>query len=139
MEQFSGKALEIFFNLERSNFNRKTLHRIRIKNEETTDPIRIRNHITAYYKDLYTSKRESDDESQEHYLENIAIPKLSQELKDELDKEVTLVEISKALKDLKSNKVAGVDGLPPEFYKVFWLRLKHFFFELIDEIIRFTT
>ena len=47
------------------------------------------------------------------------------------------MEISLTLKKLKPGKVSGVDGIPIEFYKVFWLKLKPFIFELFKEICRY--
>ena len=39
---------------------------------------------------------------------------------------LTLEELGVALKDMKHNKTPGIDGLPAEFYKMFWSQLKHF-------------
>ena len=43
-----------------------------------------------------------------------------------LDKSLTIDEISMALKSMKNQKCPGIDGFPAEFFKVFWGKLKHF-------------
>ncbi len=40
--------------------------------------------------------------------------------KNILDKEITVEELVLAVKDTKNNKTPGCDGIPIEFYKVFW-------------------
>ena len=47
-------------------------------------------------------------------------PKLSEDSKTDLNKPVTRSEILTSLKDLKLNKTPGYDGLPVEFYVVFF-------------------
>ena len=34
---------------------------------------------------------------------------------------------------LNNGKTAGCDGIPIDFYKVFWVKVKHFFMELLQE------
>ena len=38
----------------------------------------------------------------------------------------TMSEISKALKAMKNQKCPGIDGIPAEFFKVFWAKLNFF-------------
>ena len=44
----------------------------------------------------------------------------------QLECELSLPEISKALQNMKNGKVPGTDGFPVEFFKVFWNKLKDF-------------
>ena len=39
---------------------------------------------------------------------------------------LTISELSNALKDMKNQKSPGIDGFPVEFFKVFWGKLKYF-------------
>ena len=55
-----------------------------------------------------------------NFLSNIQFPKLSADSKNNLDKPVTKSEILGSLKDLKFNETPGYDGLPVEFYVVFF-------------------
>ena len=45
---------------------------------------------------------------------------MSDECRDLLEKEIMLDEIKSTIKSMKNNKTPGVDGLPVEFYKIFW-------------------
>ena len=56
-------------------------------------------------------------------------------MKAKLEQEISLSEISLALKELKSYKCPGVDGISVAFYKVFYGKLKFFLRDLINEIV----
>ena len=45
---------------------------------------------------------------------------LSDECSDLVEKEIMLDEIKSTIKSIKNDKSPGVDGLPVEFYKIFW-------------------
>ena len=55
-----------------------------------------------------------------NYLDNVNIPKLSNSTKEVCDGVITMTELEKAVQELQNNKVPGPDGLPGEFYKIFW-------------------
>ena len=42
------------------------------------------------------------------------------------------IELLNALRDLPSGKSPGIDGLPAEFYKVFWTDLKEYYLNAVD-------
>ena len=128
----ADRPTKYFLNLEKSNYNRKAIHRLQTEQGPTTDPVKIQNKLTNFYKNLYKSKGEID----KTYIESLKIPVLNSELQEYVNEPLSLTELDLALKELKANKTPGVDGLPPEFYKVFWLKLKHFFLDLFNEIIR---
>ena len=112
-----------FLNLEKKNFQKKTLYRI--QNSEgviLTDETQILQEIRQFYLDLYTSKGSIDAT----YLDKLQIPKIPDELKIELDAPITLDEIAIALADFPNNKCPSTDGLPAEFYKVFFPKIKNF-------------
>ena len=54
------------------------------------------------------------------FLDQVQFPKLSDDSKAELDKPISRSEILASLKELKFNKTPGYDGLPVEFYVVFF-------------------
>ena len=85
--------------------------------------------IRAYYADLYTSKGSISYE----YLDQIQFPQITEEMRAEMDHPIEIVEISKALKDMKNDKSPGTDGLQANFYKVFYPKLKHCLHNLILE------
>ena len=131
-QEFAEKPTKYFLNLEKVNFNKKTIHRLRNNGKIIDNPDEIQTTLTDYFKDIYKSKKSVDLS----YLEELEFPKITTEQSRLLDQEITMFEISLALKELKGGKSPGVDGLPPEFYKVFWMRLKQMFYNLIQEIVR---
>ena len=46
-----------------------------------------------------------------------------------LEKRIEIEEIKNTVKQLKNNKSPGIDGLPAEFYKIFWNDIKDILFE----------
>ena len=87
--------------------------------------------IKTFYETLYTSKGNICKE----FTKDLNIPKLDTELRTELDEDLTSQELSCALKEMANEKSPGLDGLPAEFYKVFWGKLKEFYHEVIKECI----
>ena len=84
---------------------------------------------------MYCAEGPTDNDKIKCYLENTDIPKITVDMKRAVDQSITMSEISRALKELKSNRTPGCDRLPPEFYKVFWLALKDFIYDLFMEIV----
>ena len=58
------------------------------------------------------------------YADKLEIPQISEESKERLDSPITMDKIGKALFELENNKVPGTDGFQPEFYKMFYEKLK---------------
>lgn len=46
----------------------------------------------------------------------------------------TLQECAEAVNGMKNNKSPGMDGLPVEFYKMFWKNIRNFLYEAISQI-----
>ena len=71
-----------------------------------------------FYKDLYTSQPLQNGDTG-FFLDNID-SQLTQTSKQYMDSVVAKDEISKAIKKMTNNKSPGEDGIPVEFYKVYW-------------------
>ena len=54
----------------------------------------------------------------------------------DLEKWLSVEELSVALKQMKKNKSPGIDGLTVEFYLTFWDILKNYFCKVLKECIR---
>lgn len=50
------------------------------------------------------------------------LPKVAKDSQFEMDKARTLLELQQALMNKRNGKSPRIDGLPAEFYKVFWSR-----------------
>ena len=76
---------------------------------------------------LYATKSSDEQDNTEFFTENI--PKLNETERKDCDAHLSLVEIGKALKQLKNDKSPGNDGFTTNFYKFFWPDIKHLLFE----------
>ena len=90
----------------------------------------------TYFKELYSNKNESYTETIDtnFFPENTNNPKLNEEDKSSCEGELTQEECCLAIKKFNNNKSPGTDGLPIEFYKIFWQDLK----EIILKAFNFT-
>lgn len=59
-----------------------------------------------------------------NYLDLIDIHNISENEKEFCDRFPSIQECAKAVPETKNNKSPGMDGLPKEFYKMFWKNLK---------------
>ena len=88
---------------------------------------------TSFYDILFRTKNISP-ESIKRYLDEINLDKrLSNEQKILCDKEISETEIHNVIKNLKTEKSPGCDGLTPEFYKKYWPKLKKYYMRMVKE------
>lgn len=123
------RPTKYFLNLEKRRTKEKTLHALIAENGTIlTRPEDILNEGKSYYSNLYHNREDQllpMTEVQES-LEQLDIPRLSEEDKETLEAPFTEEEFRRALGDLNSGKTPGSDGLPPEFYTTFWQFLAPF-------------
>ena len=135
--EYGSKPTKYFLNLEKSNYNKKVMHRIQdSKGALISGRTQVLEEMTQYYKNLYTQENEDQEWDVDSYLNDKNIPKLPNDIKQMMENPVEMKELTEALKLLKHGKTPGNDGLPPEFYIVFWSKIKEFFHELILEVIQ---
>ena len=112
-----------FHSLEKRHFNSKT-----IRNLVTDDGTRISTDVEIlqeakkFYESLYTSitdKELSNEYDDIFFPENIEA-KLTDDQKLSCEGELSAAECFECLKTMEMGKSPGTDGLPAEFYKVFW-------------------
>ena len=133
--EMAGKPTKYFLNLEKSNFNKKTIYRL--KNDSNillTEEKDIMKEINQFYKSVYSKPKYVNFEMKE-YLEKGNLPNITEEVKKECDKEISLQEMGEAIKQLSNQKSPGIDGIPIDWYKVFYPKIKFFLLELFREII----
>ncbi len=107
------------------------------KGETVADPIAINGAFRDYYERLYSSESESGQLNQiTSFLDNLNIPKITEEESLKLGAKLALEEISGAIKSMRSGREAGPDGLPIEICKTFESKLKTPLLEMFSESIQ---
>ena len=116
------KNTNYFLNLEKRNFLRKKISKLKLSNgEETEDPKEILEEEKSFYKKLYTSKNVDPENSEfDIFFNNNLLTPLTEELSKKCEGMLSEKECHLALKDMENCKSPGSDGLSSEFYKVFW-------------------
>ena len=116
------KPTKHFFNLEKRNYNRKVIKSLKQSDEQTIlDEAKILEEIEAYYKYLYTSPLDTaGSDLFDDFITNLDITKLENEVRDELEGEITVNECQDILRTFKRGKLPGDDGFTWEFYNCFF-------------------
>ena len=118
------RPTKYFFNLEKRNYNKKTISELRLQDESTTNNENvILDQIETFYKNLYTSEGNFSDEACDLFVRNLEIPTLRDEERDNLEGPLTNDECRKALETFQNDKAPGEDGFTIEFYKCFFYLL----------------
>ena len=116
------KNSKYFLNLEKHNSNLKSINRLTLRDGSTSeDQKAIMKELQYYYQQLYTMVKTKENDQ---FLDNIEGPKVPQKCEEPMNAEITEQEVLKVLKSTANNKTPGEDGLPAEFYKVFWIDVK---------------
>ena len=116
------KNTKYFLNLEKRHFKQGTISQIKTNDHEfVTSDKKILTECVSFYKDLYSSKSMT-------YRQNDATFFPEREDENTIQEQELIVckgaltekECLEALKDMGTEKTPGTDGLPAEFYEVFW-------------------
>lgn len=124
------KNTKYFFGLEKARYNARARNQVNTGNGLITDPVKILREEAIFFQKLYKKGVEGDIKTL-----NESDVKLTNDQRDELDKELSIEELSRALKAMENSKTPGSDGLSADFYKVFWNRLKEPLFEALTQAI----
>ena len=114
----------LLFFLIWKNMKSKIRYILSINQNEITDQDEINKQIFSLYQSLFSRKVQFQTEKIETYLENILLPKLTNEQTLSCESIVSGDEVYKSLKSMENNKPPGNDGLSEEFYECFWDEIK---------------
>jgi len=95
MDRTRRKTNKIFFQLEKSHYEKKVIRELKLENDEiTSNPTLINKEIESFYCNMYTSKIDETQISQqnipfENFIEGFNIPQLSKEEQEHLDQDLT--------------------------------------------------
>ena len=81
--------------------------------------------LKSIFKDLYTSASSTTQEEYDRFIQELCLPKLSDEDRDEPGGLLTYDECKQVLKTFQSDKCPGEDGFTVEFYIFFFELLGH--------------
>ena len=111
------------------------MRKLTINESVTTDSFTILAEQKRFYQNLYKSGRnESDDRyAAKSFLNNLIIPKLSEEEKRSCKGKILLNECELILETFQNNKAPGNDGIPVEFYKKLWPLIGEPFIKCVNE------
>jgi hypothetical protein len=133
--ELNEHSSKYFFSKEKSQAETKSLTCLQIdENNMTTDSEVILEKQREYYENLYRERTLNDNDVEQETQDFFSIPDLPQlheDQKEELDNEITIQELTKAVKELPVQKTPGSDGLPSEFYKFFWSKISTLVFNSI--------
>ena len=122
------KGSKYFLNLEKIRYNSKTISLLRHNDIEYTDHDQIMQAQFEFYKELYTS-----DKSVKFEYVNKTDIRISDEWNGILNEPFMSNEIKNAVMKMQNNKTPGKDGIPIDFYKIFWNKLGDLILEMISE------
>jgi hypothetical protein len=119
------KNTKFFLNLEKRNYKNKCITKlVNEQKEELTDSEKILEYEAEYYKKLYSESNVLPNRINDDLFLSENTPKISNVKSDLCEKNITLQEVGRALKDLKNGKSPGTDGFTADFYKFFWMKLQ---------------
>ena len=123
------KNTKYFFSLEKARYNAKTCFTVFDENDkEITEPKGILEVQSKFYRELYDI--DTDVNFTLANTHNIRVPaEITLAQNDEIVEE----EIACAIKMMNNNKTPGEDGIPIDFYKVFWKLLRTPFQNMVRE------
>ena len=134
---FFGKINKIHKPLARlikKKREKNQINKIRNENGEiTTDNTEIQMLIRDYSQQLYDSKMDNLEETDE-FLENHNLLKLNQEETENLNRSIPSTEIENVIKNLPTNKSPGPDGFTGEFYQNFREELTPIVLKLFQKV-----
>ena len=116
------KNTKYFLNLEKRHYRQGTISRLKkCENDFATTDKEILHECESFFKDLYSSKMKTDSilpETNFFFSENDTV--LSNEERYSIEGLLTEQECLNALKEMEPDKSPGTDGLPSDFYQMFW-------------------
>ena len=133
--EFGEKPTTFFCGLEKSKYIAKTIYKLEIDNKLITDQTEILQETKKYYTNLYSSKL-NGNENEDVFLETNDLKQLNIEQQTKCEGLVNLNEMKEVLVNTKNNKSPGPDGIPMEFYKMFFNDINSFLIRSMNEAYR---
>ena len=116
------KNTKYFLNLEKRHYKNGTITSLKNQNGDTViSDKEILKECKNFFNDLYSSKINIKNFIEDKtFFKTASQIALNIEQKEICEGQLNIRECLKSLKTMEKNKTPGTDGLPAEFYKVFW-------------------
>ena len=124
------KNTRYFYALEKIRYNSKTCYKL--VNEDgniLSSQDEILQEQRKFYTELY-----SEDKDVNFNLKNTYNVFVSETQKQLQKQQINMNDLQIAIKLMKNNKTPGEDGIPVDFYKVFWGKIKMIFYQMVLEV-----
>ena len=122
------KSTKYFLNLEKMRYNARTCHALLINDQIISDPTEVLKQQEKFYRELYQK-----DDCEAFSYQNSTEICISHADRVSADTDFTEFEVKKAIKGMNNGKTPGNDGIPVEFYKVFWNKINKLLMAVIEE------
>ena len=128
------KSSNLFLNLEKTKPVQGIIKGLEIENKDISDPNEISNEINRFFKNLSAETLQKSLPQVNNFIENIVLPALTQEQKQDCKKEISEKKMLGALKSFSNNKPPGNEGSTKEFHETCWSELKELFMNYSSQI-----
>ena len=122
-------------NLEESSYKRRNRFQIRNKDKNLIKGVHnVLDEQYKFYENLYKEDQNFELKLFEDFTRNLDGPKIRDNDKDMLEKEMTLQELKEVIFKSKTEKIPGSDGLNIEFYQRFFNEIKYLLLKVCNEV-----
>ena len=130
------KNSSFFLSLEKHRSEAKSITLLKVNENTISKQEHIMNEIFNFYSNLYKDKSTVNIKNPNEFLADNNIPILTNVEREQCEGLITEGECLSALKQMKSNKSPGLDGIPSEFYKFFWNDIKHIVLDSLNYALK---
>jgi len=132
------KSTKYFFELEKYRAKTKLWNKVKAPNGKYEEGIsNILKRQVEFYEHLFKSEG-NDDKCGDELLSNISA-ELNDFQANELELEIQIDELTKAVNSMSKGKSPGEDGITAEFYQKYWYLIGEDFHELVQNIFNVGT
>ena len=133
------RSIKYFHSLEKKNGKEKSWSKIIDEDGSILYGTKaVQRHPVKFYKSLYSSEFcYGNQEGDKEYLGCIE-NRLNESQNTDMNSDLLIEEITAAVKSMNNNKSPGPDGIPTEFYRLYWTYLKSHLKSLDDKELAYS-
>ena len=130
-----GKLKPATFRCTREKTRSRKIRKLEFEGEEKTNEDEIAEIMDRWYQET-ANKEQEQTESLQAFLDRnrIRLPKITDEERDEMEREITKEEIEEALRDARTNTAPGPTGQTITYYRMLYQEIPDIFTEAINQL-----